>query len=113
MNALTRDCRQNEKASTPFFMFKTFVLRDRQLIAPLLKVRFPAELGNQAEADLKFKFLGKITEDEQLDGYVLNEKPSLDLPSDNNAYVSIAIMKTLGYLEAKVFIQFFKNHAFL
>jgi CO dehydrogenase maturation factor len=61
--------------------------------------RFPPELGKQAEADLKFKFLGKIAEDEQLDDYVLNGKSLLDLPSDNNAYVSVkAIMKSLGYL---------------
>jgi CO dehydrogenase maturation factor len=61
--------------------------------------RFPPELGKQAEADLKFKFLGKIAEDEQLDEYVLNGKSLLDLPSDNKAYVSVkTIMKNLGYL---------------
>ncbi len=61
--------------------------------------RFPAELGKQAEADLKFKFLGKIAQDEQLDDYVLDGKSLLDLPSDNKAYASVkAIMKTLGYL---------------
>jgi CO dehydrogenase maturation factor len=61
--------------------------------------RFPAELSKQAEADLKFKFLGKIAEDEQLDEYVLNGKSLLDLPGDNKAYVSVkAIMQTLGYL---------------
>ena len=61
--------------------------------------RFPPELGKQAEADLKFKFLGKIAEDEQLDDYVLNGKSLLDLPTDNKAYVSVkAILKTLGYL---------------
>ena len=61
--------------------------------------RFPPELGKQAEADLKFKFLGKIAEDEQLDDYVLNGQSLLDLPSDNKAYVSVkAIMKSLGYL---------------
>jgi len=61
--------------------------------------RFPPELGKQAEADLKFKFLGKIAEDEQLDDYVLNGKSLLDLPSDNKAYASVkAILKTLGSL---------------
>jgi CO dehydrogenase maturation factor len=61
--------------------------------------RFPAELGKQAEADLKFKFLGKIAEDEQLDEYVLDGRSLLDLPSDSKAYVSVkAIMKTLRYL---------------
>jgi len=61
--------------------------------------RFPAELGKQAEADLKFKFLGKIAEDEELDEYVLDGRSLLDLPSDSKAYVSVkAIVKTLGYL---------------
>jgi len=61
--------------------------------------RFPAELGKQAEADLKFKYLGKIAEDEQLDDYVLNGKSLLDLPKDNQAYLSVReILKTLGYL---------------
>jgi CO dehydrogenase maturation factor len=61
--------------------------------------RFPPELGKQAEADLKFKFLGKIVADEQLDDYVLNGKSLLDLPTDNKAYASVkAILKTLGYL---------------
>jgi len=60
--------------------------------------RFPAELGKQAEAELKFKYLGKIEADEQLDEYVLDGKSLLDLPSDNKAYISIKnIVKTLGY----------------
>ncbi len=61
--------------------------------------RFPAELGTQAEADLKFKYLGKIAEDEQLDDYVLNGKSLIDLPNDNKAYLSVKnILKTLGYI---------------
>jgi CO dehydrogenase maturation factor len=61
--------------------------------------RFPVELGKQAEADLKFKYLGKIEADDQLDEFVLNGKSLLDLPSGNKAYLSVkAIMKTLGYL---------------
>jgi CO dehydrogenase maturation factor len=61
--------------------------------------RFPAELGKQAEADLKFKYLGKIAEDEQLDEYVLDGKSLLDLPIDSKAYLSVKnILKTLGYL---------------
>lgn len=60
--------------------------------------RFPAELGKQAEADLKYKYLGKIAQDEQLDDFVLNGKSLIDLPSNNAAYLSVkAIMKTLGY----------------
>jgi CO dehydrogenase maturation factor len=61
--------------------------------------RFPDELGKQAEADLNFRFLGKIAEDEELDEYVLNGRSLLDLPADSKAYVSVkAILKTLGYL---------------
>ena len=61
--------------------------------------RFPAELGKQAEADLKFKYLGKIVADDQLDEYVLDGKSLLDLPNDNKAYLSVKeILKTLGYL---------------
>jgi CO dehydrogenase maturation factor len=62
--------------------------------------RFPAELGSQAEEALKFKYLGKIAADEQLDDYVLNGQSLLDLPSDNAAYVSVkAIMKATGYIK--------------
>jgi len=61
--------------------------------------RFPDELGKQAEVDLKYKYLGKIAEDEALDDFVLNGKSLLDLPKDNEAYVSVQkILKTLGYL---------------
>ena len=61
--------------------------------------RFPAELGKQAEGDLKYKYLGKIEADEQLDDFVLNGKSLLDLPKDNIAYLSVQnILKTLGYL---------------
>jgi CO dehydrogenase maturation factor len=61
--------------------------------------RFPAELGKQAEADLKFKYLGKIEADETLDEYVLNGKSLLDLPKTNKAYLSVQkILQTLGYL---------------
>jgi CO dehydrogenase maturation factor len=61
--------------------------------------RFPAELGKQAETDLKFKYLGKIEQDETLDEYVLDGKSLLELPNDNKAYLSVKkILKTLGYL---------------
>jgi len=61
--------------------------------------RFPEELGKQAEADLGFKYLGKILQDEKLDEFVLNGKSLLDLPNNNEAYLSVkAIMKSLGYL---------------
>ena len=61
--------------------------------------RFPTELGMQAEADLKYKYLGKIEADDQLDEFVLNGKSLLELPNDNKAYLSVQkILKTLGYL---------------
>ncbi len=61
--------------------------------------RFPAELGKQAEADLKYKYLGKIEADDQLDEFVLNGESLLDLPNDNKAYLSVKeILKSLGYL---------------
>jgi CO dehydrogenase maturation factor len=61
--------------------------------------RFPAELGKQAEEDLKYKYLGKIEADEMLDEYVLNGKSLLDLPKTNKAYLSVQkILQTLGYL---------------
>ncbi len=61
--------------------------------------RFPAELGKAAQDDLKYKYLGKIAEDELLDEYVLNGKSLLDLPKDNKAYLSVReILQTLGYL---------------
>ena len=61
--------------------------------------RFPANLGSKAENELKFKYLGKIFADEQLDDYVLTGKSLLDLPSDNPAYLSVRkILKAAGYM---------------
>jgi CO dehydrogenase maturation factor len=61
--------------------------------------RFPDERGLMAETDLKFKYLGKIVADEDLDNYVLNGKSLLSLPSDNKAYSSVKeILKKLNYL---------------
>ena len=61
--------------------------------------RFPTELGSKAEETLKFKYVGKIVANEQLDEYVLNGQSLLNLPSDNPAYVSVkAIMKATGYI---------------
>ncbi|MCW4000175.1 MAG: AAA family ATPase [Candidatus Bathyarchaeota archaeon] len=61
--------------------------------------RFPAELGASAQEELKFKYLGKIEADEQLDDYVLNGKSLLELPNDNKAYLSVQkILDGLGYL---------------
>ncbi|MDR1993739.1 MAG: AAA family ATPase [Nitrososphaerota archaeon] len=61
--------------------------------------RFPAELGKRAEEELKFKYLGKIEADDQLDQFVLDGDSLLDLPNTNKAYLSVKqILKNLGYL---------------
>ncbi|MEM2999411.1 MAG: AAA family ATPase [Candidatus Bathyarchaeia archaeon] len=51
--------------------------------------RFPEQLGDTAEKTLKFKYLGKIAFDEEVDDYVLAGKSLLNLPSDNAAYLSV------------------------
>jgi CO dehydrogenase maturation factor len=62
--------------------------------------RFPAELGSKAETELKFKYVGKIVADEQLDEFVLDGTSLLGLPSDNPAYLSVKqIMKATGYIQ--------------
>ena len=61
--------------------------------------RFPPELGKPAEADLGFKYLGKIDADQQLDEFVLDGESLLELPSTNKAYLSVQrILENLGYL---------------
>ncbi|MCW4009763.1 MAG: AAA family ATPase [Candidatus Bathyarchaeota archaeon] len=62
--------------------------------------RFPDELSSKAEEELKFKYVGKIVADPQVDDYVLNGNSLLDLPSDNPAFASVkAIMKATGYIQ--------------
>ncbi len=51
--------------------------------------RFPEELADKAETNLKFKYLGKIVADQQLDNRVLSGESLLDLPSDSLAYRSV------------------------
>ncbi len=61
--------------------------------------RFPAELEVHVETELKFKYLGKIVQDEQLDEFVLEGKSLLDLPSNNKAFLSVKeILNKLGYI---------------
>lgn len=61
--------------------------------------RFPAERGAEAEAELKFKYLGKIVADETLDEFVLEGESLLELSSDNEAYLSVKkILQELGYI---------------
>jgi CO dehydrogenase maturation factor len=62
--------------------------------------RFPTELAKKAEEELKFKYVGKILADEEVDNYVLNGDSLLELPSDNAAFASVKdIMKVAGYLQ--------------
>jgi CO dehydrogenase maturation factor len=61
--------------------------------------RFPENLGTEAENLLKFKYLGKIAHDEELEEHVLAGNSLLDLPSDSPAYVSVKeTMKKAGYI---------------
>jgi CO dehydrogenase maturation factor len=61
--------------------------------------RFPVNMAAKAETELKFKYLGKIAPNEQLDDYVLNGQSLIELPSDNAAYLSVKeIMKSASYL---------------
>lgn len=60
--------------------------------------RFPETLENQAKSLLRFKFLGKIAYDENVEKYVLAGESLLNLPSDTPAYVSVKrIMEAAGH----------------
>jgi CO dehydrogenase maturation factor len=61
--------------------------------------RFPESLRSQAEASLKFKFLGKIARDERVEEFVLAGKSLMDLPADSPAYVSVKnVLKEAGHI---------------
>ena len=61
--------------------------------------RFPINLADKVEKNLKFKYLGKIINDKLLDDYVLNGKSLLELPSDTPAYISVKqILGKANYL---------------
>lgn len=61
--------------------------------------RFSEEMGSEAEAALKFKYLGKVANDEQVEDFVLEGRSLLDLPRDSLAYESVKrILKEAGYL---------------
>lgn len=60
--------------------------------------RFPENLKNRAESNMEFKFLGKISHDENVEQHVLDGKSLLDIPSDSPAYISVKkIMEKIGY----------------
>ena len=62
--------------------------------------RFPENLEDQAKNALPFRFLGRISYDENVEEYVLSGKSLLELPQDSSAYVSVkSLMGRAGYLK--------------
>jgi CO dehydrogenase maturation factor len=60
--------------------------------------RLPQNLREHVESALKFKYLGKIVQDEKVEEYVLAGRSLLDLPSDSPAFISVKeIMASAGY----------------
>jgi CO dehydrogenase maturation factor len=60
--------------------------------------RFSENLKDRAESNLKFRFLGEIAFDENVEQHVLEGKSLLDIPSDSPAYTSVKkIMEKIGY----------------
>jgi len=61
--------------------------------------RFPDNLGDEAASTLKFKYVGKIARDENVEEHVLAGKSLLDLPPESLAYVSVKkVMREAGYI---------------
>jgi CO dehydrogenase maturation factor len=62
--------------------------------------RFPERLETEAQKILRFKYLGKIVQDEQVEDYVLNGKSLMGIASDAPAYLSVRkILAKAGYLK--------------
>jgi CO dehydrogenase maturation factor len=60
--------------------------------------RFPESLENQARTVLRFRFLGRVSYDANVEKYVLAGESLLNLPSDTPAYISVKkIMENAGY----------------
>jgi len=60
--------------------------------------RVPDEWEEEVEKRTKLQYLGKIGYDKQVENYVLNGEPLLDLPESSIAYNSVKeIMKKAGY----------------
>jgi CO dehydrogenase maturation factor len=60
--------------------------------------RFPGTLEEHAKNALKFKFLGRIAYDENVEKHVLAGESLLNLPFDTPAYLSVKkIMENAGY----------------
>lgn len=60
--------------------------------------RFPKSLEAEAEKRMQFKYIGKISHDDQVEEYILAGRSLLELPSDSPAYCSAKeILKKTGY----------------
>jgi len=60
--------------------------------------RVPDEWEEEVEKRTKLQYLGKISNDKQVENYVLQGKPLLDLSDSSPAYNSVKkIMKKAGY----------------
>lgn len=60
--------------------------------------RFPESLEDHARKVLRFKFLGKVSYDVNVEKYVLAGEPLINLPSDTPAYLSVKkILENAGY----------------
>jgi CO dehydrogenase maturation factor len=60
--------------------------------------RFPENMEEQAGKTLRFKYLGKVARDEEVEEFVLSGKSLLNLSQDSPAYLSVKrIMDRAGY----------------
>jgi CO dehydrogenase maturation factor len=61
--------------------------------------RFPERLEAEAQKILKFKYLGKIAYDEQVENCVLTGSSLMNMASDSPAYASVKkVLATAGYI---------------
>jgi len=62
--------------------------------------RFPESLETQAKSMTQFKFLGRVSYDENVEKYVLAGESLLNLPDTTLAYLSVKkIMENVGYAQ--------------
>ena len=60
--------------------------------------RVPEQLEEEVKKRISHKYLGKISYDQEVENYVLNGKPLLDLPETSIAYNSVKkILQQVGY----------------
>ncbi|MBS7633257.1 cobalamin biosynthesis protein, partial [Candidatus Bathyarchaeota archaeon] len=62
--------------------------------------RFPNHLENETLKSLRFRYLGKIAHDENVENNVLAGKSLLDISRESPAFISVTkIMKEAGYVD--------------